>query len=271
MNSGDRHQSYLLGDTRDAVYRYRLFNTVHEPATRDRLATLDIAPDGQVLEIGCGIGQTACLFATETVPEGHVVAFDRSPDLIEAARQNAAERGVGNVTFICASAREFDYEPDRFDLAHTRFVLSYMSDAADIVSRVFGAMKPGGIFFGEEIVQSYILVGDTSWYEPFTRWFAPLIEAGGGHPNYGQHQLPTDVLAAGFTDLRATAHWPLQHQSTCAEMVALAVSREMKPKLVELGIASGEEIDTFVDALMAPERNYTVSPAMVAQIIATKP
>lgn len=271
MDTGDSHQSYLLGDTKDAVYRYHLFNKVHEPATRDRLATLDVAPDAHVLEVGCGIGETACLFATKLVPDGHVTAFDRAADLVEIARQHAAERDIGNVTFVCASAQEFDFGSDRFDLAHSRYVLSYMSDAADIVSRIFGAMKHGGIFFGEEIVQSYVLAGDTSLYEQFTGWFARLIEAGGGNPDYGLRQLPSDVLAAGFADLRATAHWPLQHQSIITEMVGLAISREMKPNLVKLGIATEGEVDAVVDALLAPERDFTVSSAMVGQIIGKKP
>jgi hypothetical protein len=78
------------------------------------------------------------------------------------------------------------------------------------------------------------------------------------------------VLAAGFTDMRATPHWPLQDQTTIAEMDGLANSSEMKPNIVKLGIATEDEVDAVVDALLAPERNFTVSPAMVAQIIAKK-
>lgn len=270
MATGDSNQSYLLGQTRDAVYRYRLFNKVHEPATRDRLATLDVAPDAHVLEVGCGIGETACLFAADLVPRGHVTAFDRAADLVEIARQRAAERGIGNVTFVCASAQDFDWGADRYDMAHTRFVLSYMSDAAEIVGRIFGALKHGAPFFGEEIVQSYVMDGDTALYERFSVWFARLIEAGGGHPDYGLRQMPSDMIAAGFADLRATGHWPLQHQSTIAEMVGLALSREMKPNIVKLGIATEDEVDAVAAALEAPERPFTISPALIAQVIGWK-
>lgn len=271
MESSVSDQSYLLGETKDAVYRYHLFNQIHEPATRDRLTTLDIAPNAYILEVGCGIGETAFLFATELVPEGHVIAFDRAADLVEIARQRAAERGIANITFVCASAQEFDFGLDQFDLVHSRFVLSYMSDAAAIVDRILRAINPGGIFFGEEVVQSYVLDGNTALYEQMMRGFAKLIEAGGGNPNYGMRQLPSDMLAAGFPDLRATAHWPMQTQSTIAEMLSLVLSREMKPNFVKLGIATEDEVDAVVDALGASERDFTISTAMVAQVIAQKP
>ncbi|GKX35246.1 MAG: hypothetical protein MnENMB40S_28640 [Rhizobiaceae bacterium MnEN-MB40S] len=271
MDQDADHRSYLLGDTESAVYRYRLFNRVHEPATRDRMATLNIAPDAHVLEVGCGIGETACLFATELVPAGHVVAFDRAPELVETARQTALERGIDNITFVCSDAAEFDFGSERFDLAHTRFVLSYLNGAAEIVGKIFGAMKKGGLFFGEEIVQSYVLVGETAAYEPFCKWFGQLIEAGGGQADYGLRQLPADVLASGFTDMRATAQWPLEDQSLIVEMVGLALASEMKHNLTRLGIASEAEIDAAVAALNATHRNFTVSPAMVAQIIGRKP
>jgi hypothetical protein len=79
------------------------------------------------------------------------------------------------------------------------------------------------------------------------------------------------VLAAGFTDARATAHWPLEQQSTIAEMVALAISREMKSNIVKLGLASKEEVDAVAGALEARKRDFTISPAMVAEVIGTRP
>ena len=95
-------QSYLLGGRENTFQRYRLFNEIYQPGTVARFADLDISPDLNILEIGCGIGDTACYMAKTLVPNGHVTAFDQAADLIELAKRQATELGLENITFICA-------------------------------------------------------------------------------------------------------------------------------------------------------------------------
>lgn len=125
MTAPSSADHYLLSEEKSAFRRYRLFNEIYQPATAERLAMLPVATDMKILEIGCGIGDTACFLARDIVPEGHVTAFDQSADLVAVARKQASEAGIRNITFLCARAQEFDYEPSYFDLAHTRYVLSY--------------------------------------------------------------------------------------------------------------------------------------------------
>ncbi len=124
MTASSSSHHYLLGEAESAFRRYRLFNEVYQRATAERLATLRLAPDIRILEVGCGIGDTACYMASAIAPDGHVTAFDQSADLVAVAREQASAAGIDNVTFVCAKAQEFDYEQERFDLAHTRYVLS---------------------------------------------------------------------------------------------------------------------------------------------------
>lgn len=270
MPTSANQGTYLLGQGEGTLRRYRLFNQLYEPATRDRLSTLEIAPDAQVLEIGCGIGDTACMLATEIVPDGHVTAFDQASDLIRIGEEQAAARGIDNITFLCSAAHEFDFGAEQFDVAHTRYVLTYLPDAADIVRDAYRALKPGGALFAEEVAQLYIVAGETSWYERMCEWFAGLIDRGGGNADYGVRRLVPDMLAAGFADIRATAHWPLQDQTSIVDMLRLALSREMKRNIVSLGMASDEEVDAVIAMLDAPKRTYTISPSVVAQATGKK-
>ena len=271
MTGTSESSRYLLGEDSDSFTRYRLFNQVYQPATLARLSELSIAPDGEVLEIGCGIGDTACHLAKHLVPQGHVTAFDQAADLVEAAKRQAEDAGIENVTFSCARAQDFDYEPARWDLAHSRYVLSYLPDADEVLHRVFTALKPSGSYFGEEIAQLYITHGETAWYEELGTWFARLIEAGGGNPNYGTEQLTGDLLNAGFNVLSATAVWPLEDQAKIIEMLRLALSREMTQVLLDQKIASAEAIAGAIEALSRAEPNYVISPAVAAQVIGRKP
>lgn len=263
--------TYLLGSEESSLLRYRLFNELYLPGTVLRLSNIPISQDSEILEIGCGIGDTACHFAQNLVPNGHVTAFDQAPDLIDIAKQRAVELGIENVTFVCAKAQDFPLPSERFDFAHTRYVLSYLSDAGDILRKTFSALKPSGIFLGEEIAQTYINHGRTEWYEQMTSWFARLIEIGGGDPNYGLNQLAKDVLEAGFADVQATAFWPVEDQQKVVDMLRISLFKEMKQNLVDLGVATEREVDDVVSELAKPERDYVISASMAAQIVGRKP
>jgi ubiquinone/menaquinone biosynthesis C-methylase UbiE len=271
MTASSSCDHYLLGEEESAFRRYRLFNQVYQPATAERLATLRLAPDMNILEVGCGIGDTACYMARAIVPEGQVTAFDQSADLVAVAREQASAAGIDNVTFVCAKAQEFDYEQERFDLAHTRYVLSYSPDARRIVEKVYGALKPAGIFFGEEIAQIYVKHDQPKWFDELTGWFARLIEAGGGMASYGLDRMPWDMLTAGFQDLHVTAYCPIEDQAKIVEMLRLALSREMRDTLIEHQIAAADDIDAALAAMHAPGGDFLISASMVAQVIGRKP
>jgi ubiquinone/menaquinone biosynthesis C-methylase UbiE len=105
-------ENYLLGMDRDSLRRYQLFDDIYQPATEERFRTLAIKTHMGILEIGCGIGQTACYMAKNIVPAGNVVAFDQSEALVEIANQYARNNGIDNVTFLCAKAQEYDYQKE---------------------------------------------------------------------------------------------------------------------------------------------------------------
>ncbi len=270
MTQESRADTYLLGSAGSTHLRYRLFNDVYMPGTLQLMSGMQISPDMEVLEIGCGIGDTACYIAQNLVPNGHVTAFDQSAALIEIADRQAAELGLENITFICAKAQDFPFPAERFDIAHTRYVLSYLSDAGDVISKTYGALKRSGVFLGEEIAQIYIRQGPTEWYERLGFWFARLIEIGGGDPNYGIDQMASDVLGAGFVDIRASAYWPVEDQQKLVDMLRIALSQEMKQNLVDLGVATETEVDEVVRELAKPNRDYVISASMAAQITGRK-
>lgn len=270
MATEGKDPSYLLGVEASTLQRYRLFDEIYRPGTLQRLSELRLPSHAEVLEIGCGIGETACYFARHVVPNGHVTAFDQAEDLIEIAIRRADELGITNVTFICSDAQSFEYEAERFDFAHTRYVLSYLQDPRDILVKTHGALKPSGVFLGEEIAQLYIRLGPTDWYENMSTWFARLIEAGGGDPDYGLKRLPTDMLDAGLGDLSATAYWPMEDQQKLVDMLRIALSQEMKNNLVRLGLTTAAEVDDVISQLAKPDRDYIISAAVVLQVLGHK-
>ena len=266
-NPGD---DYLLGVSKSTLTRYTLFDEIYQPATAERFATLPVRAEMNVLEVGCGIGDTACYLAKQVVPNGHVVAFDQSRELIELGRQRAADGGINNIEFVCANAQEFQFDRESFDLVHTRFVLTYMRDAGAIVSKIYTALRDSGMFLAEEIFQAYVKRNEPKWFRDIATWFAGLIEMSGGNPDYGLAQLPSDMLEAGFKDLKVTAQCPVRDQLKIAEMLRLALANEMRKALVDAKLATEKEVDDDIaEMVRLPEDKY-ISVCMVVQVSGSK-
>jgi len=257
---------YFLGVDRTALRRYELFNQIYQPATEMRIATLRIKPDARVLDVGCGIGRTACYFAKEVVPHGHVVGIDQSEELVDLARHFAAEQGIENVTFEVDRAQDHAFERSDFDLAHTRYVLSYSPFAAGIVRSIHEALVPGGIFFAEEIVQDYVRHNAPKGFDRLCDWFALLIALNGGDPNYGRSCLPSHMVEAGFTDLTATSFAPLADQAANIEMLCIGLSNEMKTPIVDNGLGTADEVDAAVADIRNIDRGTLISVAPAYQV-----
>jgi len=64
-------------------------------AMRDQyLRQMNIAPDANVLDLGCGTGVVARALATRGNYSGKIVGIDFSNELIDAAQQLATEEGI---------------------------------------------------------------------------------------------------------------------------------------------------------------------------------
>lgn len=92
---------------------------MHDQGVSDRLRLiverLDVQPHDRVLEIGCGHGVAAGLVC-ERLDGGSLVAIDRSPKMIEAARRrNAAHVDAGIAEFLVAALEDVDLGERRFD------------------------------------------------------------------------------------------------------------------------------------------------------------
>jgi protein-L-isoaspartate(D-aspartate) O-methyltransferase len=66
------------------------------------LDQLALAPGLRVLEIGAGTGYNAALISHVVGPTGQVTSVDIDPDLVEAAREQLARAGFGEVLVACA-------------------------------------------------------------------------------------------------------------------------------------------------------------------------
>ncbi|MDI3422513.1 class I SAM-dependent methyltransferase [Streptomyces luteolus] len=99
--------------------------------------------DGQVLDIGCGAGQTSRL-AARRAEHGRVLGVDLSAPMLDRARASAAREGLGNVTFVRADAQVHPFSPGAFDAAVSRYGVTFFADPVAAFANIGGALRSGG-------------------------------------------------------------------------------------------------------------------------------
>lgn len=113
-------------------------------AYQDRLAAAAAVVDGEhVLDVGCGNGRSSREAARAT-PSGGVLGIDLSRPMLERARQLAAAEGLTNVEHVRGDAQVHPFEPERFQLAMSRFGSMFFADPVQAFGNVGRALAPGG-------------------------------------------------------------------------------------------------------------------------------
>jgi len=122
----------------------------HPDRARATLKSLGAKAGWTVADIGCGTGAMAC----EAADMGMTVhAIDISPAMLSMAELRARDLGVSLHT-QSAGFLSFTYEPNSFDLIISEYALHRLPDfwKAVALSRVFNALKPGGMLFLRDVV-----------------------------------------------------------------------------------------------------------------------
>lgn len=119
-------------------------------ALGDLLARLDLQPGERLLDLGCGSGVIAEYIAAQT--GAHVTGLDYAASAIAEATRRTA--GNDRLSFIQADLNVFELPKGTFDAAISIDGLYSLADLAGTLSKVVGALKPGGrmgFFMSEEL------------------------------------------------------------------------------------------------------------------------
>jgi SAM-dependent methyltransferase len=99
--------------------------------------------DDDVLDIGCGMGQTT-REAARMAPGGSVVGVDHSAVMIERAQELTEADGLHNVTFVHADAQTHGFASESFDVAISRFGTMFFSDPVAAFANIAQALRRDG-------------------------------------------------------------------------------------------------------------------------------
>ena len=136
------------GTTADRVTREwnaTSYHRVSAPQTswgQQVLARLELAGDERVVDAGCGSGRlTADLI--DRLPDGEVIAIDRSWNMLQMARANLRPSYGSRVRFIQVSLPDLPFERSA-DVVFSTATFHWVNDHPALFAAIFRALRPGG-------------------------------------------------------------------------------------------------------------------------------
>ena len=120
--------------------------------------TLPVKEADRVLDVGCGFGDTAIQLAKRVGPKGSVVGIDCCEAFLKIGREDAAEAGMTNVSFIEGDAQAHAFAPE-YDFVFSRFGTMFFENPVRGLRNMRTALKPGG----KMTMIVWRTIGDNPW------------------------------------------------------------------------------------------------------------
>jgi ubiquinone/menaquinone biosynthesis C-methylase UbiE len=105
--------------------------------------SLPVRPGDQVLDVGCGFGDTALQLAGLVGPTGSVIGIDCCDAFLDLARRDLRAKGLANVSFVRGDA-EIALPTSQFDFVFSRFGTMFFANPVAGLRNMRKALRPGG-------------------------------------------------------------------------------------------------------------------------------
>jgi len=113
-------------------------------ATELMLDMADVRLGSRVLDVAAGAGDQTLQAAARVGPQGHVLATDISPRILELAAARAQRAGLGQVKTTVLDGESLDVAEASFDAVISRLGLIYFPDQQRALRAMHRALRPGG-------------------------------------------------------------------------------------------------------------------------------
>jgi arsenite methyltransferase len=115
-------------------------------------AVADLNEGETVLDLGSGAGADVLISARRVGPSGKAIGLDMTNEMLDLARQNAAEAGVENVEWLKGYIEDIPLPDSSVDVVISNCVINLAADKRKVLVEVGRVLRPGGRFAVSDVI-----------------------------------------------------------------------------------------------------------------------
>ena len=119
-------------------------NTWLGPATNLMLDMAQVEEGHRILDVAAGAGEQSINAAVRVGPNGHVLATDLAPKILEFALELAEQKGLSNIEVKEMDGEDLTVPDNSFDVVISRVGLIFFPDQKKALKEMMRVLKPGG-------------------------------------------------------------------------------------------------------------------------------
>jgi arsenite methyltransferase len=115
-------------------------------------AVADLHDGETVLDLGSGAGADVLISARRVAPSGRAIGLDMTDEMLELARANARDAGVGNVEFVKGYIEEIPLADESVDVVISNCVINLAADKRRVLRETARVLRRGGRFAVSDVI-----------------------------------------------------------------------------------------------------------------------
>ena len=192
-------KDYILGTHDEEITRLGLQHRVWRPRALEAWRNAGFTVGQTLLDLGCGPGFASIDLAEIVGPAGKIFAIDRSRRFLNALAVARQQRGLEHIEMHELDLDEAALPNFEADGAWARWVFAFVKRPRQLLTRIGGALKPGGVLVLHEYFDysTWRLAPRSPELEEFVQVVMASWRADGGEPDIGL-DLPRWLAELGF-------------------------------------------------------------------------